>query len=209
MASVRVDPSRVFEFKDAQSFHKWLRKHGEKETEVWIKIHKVKSGLASITPTEAIDVALCWGWIDAIRKGLDEKSFLQRYTPRGKKSVWSQINVANVERLTKAGMMQPAGIAQVDAAKADGRWDRAYRMSGAESPEDLLAAIRKKPKALAMYEKLSKQNRFALTFRTLSMKTAAGRAKKIATFVEMLEKGETIYPNGTKRRSSASAGRAQ
>jgi uncharacterized protein YdeI (YjbR/CyaY-like superfamily) len=196
MAAVRVDPRKVREFEDERSFSKWLGKHWDKEQEVWIKIHKIRSGLASITPAEAIDVVLCWGWIDGIRKGFDDTSFLQRYTPRGKKSVWSQVNVANVARLTKAGRMQPPGLAQVAAAKADGRWDKAYSMTKSEAPEDLLAAIRAVPKALAMYETLSSQNRFALTFRTLSMKTEAGRKKKIAGFVEMLAKGETIYPNG-------------
>lgn len=197
MAKVVVDPAKVFEFKDEASFEKWLARNATKETEVWIKIHKVNSGLASITPKEAIDVVLCWGWIDAIRKGFDDKSFLQRYTPRGKKSVWSQINVANIERLTKAGRMKPAGLAQVEAAKADGRWDKAYRVSAAP-PDDLLTAIRAVPKAQAMYEKLTSQNRFALSFRTLNMKTPAGRAKKIAALVAMLAKGETIHPNGKK-----------
>jgi len=196
MASVRVDPTRVHEFEDEQSFYKWLGKHWNKEAEVWIKIHKVRSGLASITPAETIDVVLCWGWIDGIRKGFDDTSFLQRYTPRTKKSVWSQINVANVARLIKSGKMKPSGLAQVEAAKADGRWEQAYRMNKAEPPADLLAAIRAEPKALAMYEKLSAQNRFAVIFRTLSMKTAAGRAKKIATLVDMLKKGQTIHPNG-------------
>ncbi len=195
MAAVRVDPTKVREFRDERTFDAWLRKNWESEPEVWIKIHKVHSGLASITPTQAIDVALCWGWIDGIRKGFDEQSFLQRYTPRGKKSVWSQINVGNVERLTKAGRMKPPGLAQVEAAKADGRWANAYRMK-AEAPADLLAAIRAEPKARAMYEKLSSQNRFALTFRTLAMKTEAGRKKKIEAFVEMLKKGKTLYPNG-------------
>jgi uncharacterized protein YdeI (YjbR/CyaY-like superfamily) len=198
MASVPVDPNKVLELEDEQSFYEWLRKHGDEKREVWIKIHKVGSGLASITPAEAIDVVLCWGWIDGIRKGLDDKSFLQRYTPRAKKSVWSQINIANVERLTKAGRMQPAGLAQVAAAKADGRWEKAYSSTKTKAPDDLLAAIRAEPKALAMYETLSAQNRFSLTFRTLGMKTAAGRQKKIAGFVEMLKKGQTIHPNGKR-----------
>ena len=193
MAQVRVDPRKVIECKDERTFYAWLRKHGAKEQEVWIRIYKVRSGIASITPAQAIDAVLCWGWIDGIRKGLDDVSFLQRYTPRTKKSVWSKINVANVARLTKAGKMQPPGLAQVEAAKADGRWDRAYSMKD-EVPDDLLAAIRAEPKALAMYKTLSSQNRFALTFRTLAMKTAAGREKKVATFVAMLKKGQTIHP---------------
>ena len=107
MASVRVDPSRVHEFENEQSFYVWLRKHWNKEPEVWIKIHKLRSGLASITPAQAIDAALCWGWIDGIRVSFDDKSFLQRYTPRGKKSTWSKINVANVERLIKRRKCSP------------------------------------------------------------------------------------------------------
>ena len=196
VAPVRVDPKKVREFEDAGAFYAWLAKHAAREDEVWIKIHKVRSGKRSITPAEAIDVVLCWGWIDGIRKGFDEHSFLQRYTPRGKNSVWSEINVANVARLTKAGKMQPAGFAQVEAAKADGRWAKAYRMTKSEAPKDLLAAIEASPKARAMYATLSAQNRFSLTFRTMSIKTEEGRKKKIRAFVEMLERGETIHPNG-------------
>ncbi len=203
MAAVHVDPRAVHEFADEQSFYAWLGKNHGKKTEVWIKIHKVSSGLPSITPKEAIDVVLCWGWIDGIRKGLDETSFLQRYTPRGKKSVWSQINVANVERLIEEKKMQPPGVAQMEAAKADGRWHKAYSMTKTEAPADLLAAIRAKPKAQEMYEKLSAQNRFSLTFRTLAMKTEAGRKKKIETFVAMLARGETIHPNGASKKSRA------
>ena len=199
MAPVRVDPKKVRAFEDEGAFYAWMAKHAAVEDEVWIKIHKVRSGKRSITPAEAIDVVLCWGWIDGIRKGFDEHSFLQRYTPRGKNSVWSEINVANVERLTKAGKMQPAGLAQVEAAKADGRWARAYRMKKAEAPKDLLAAIEASPKARAMYATLSAQNRFSLTFRTMSLKTEEGRKKKIRAFVEMLERGETIHPNKITR----------
>lgn len=202
MAAVVVDPARVREFKDEPSFYRWLGKHWDKEPEVWIKIHKLRSGLASITPTEAIDVVLCWGWIDGIRKGFDDKSFLQRYTPRGKKSVWSKINVANVERLRKAGKMQPSGQAQVDAAKADGRWDKAYRTTD-EPPADLLDALRAEPKAWATYQTLTSQNRFALTFRTLAMKTDAGRSKKIASFVALLKEGKTLHPNGKSPETNA------
>ena len=203
MVAMLVDPSRVFEFEDERSFDTWLREHGANEPEVWIKIHKVRSGLASITPAHAVDVVLCWGWIDGIRKGLDEQSFLQRYSPRGKKSVWSQVNVANVARLTRAGRMQPAGLAQVEAAKADGRWAKAYSVAKTEAPADLLAALRAEPKAQAMFDTLTSQNRFSVVFRTLSMKTEAGRKRKIATLVAMLKKGETIYPNGKSKVRAA------
>jgi len=196
---VVVDPDKVHEFKDAQAFYKWLSKHHDKETEVWIKIHKVDSGLKSITPKEAIDVVLCWGWIDAIRKGHDDKSYLQRYTRRGAKSTWSQINVANVARLVEEGRMTEHGLKQVELAQADGRWDRAYG-SGKHMalPEDFLAAVEAEPKARKTLAKLNAQNRFALAFRLHNMKTEAGRKKKIASFVEMLKKGETPYPQTLK-----------
>ena len=199
MAPVKIDPHKVREFKDAERFYKWLEKHHDKESELWIKIHKVDSGLRSITPKEAIDVVLCWGWIDAVRKGFDDKSYLQRYTPRGRRSTWSQINVDNVARLIKERRMTEHGLKQVEAAKADGRWDRAYKSGkNMKIPGDLQAAIDAVPKAKAMLENLSEQNRFALAFRVHNMKTEAGRKKKIETFVEMLKRRETIYPQAKK-----------
>ncbi|AFL52747.1 uncharacterized protein YdeI (YjbR/CyaY-like superfamily) [Sinorhizobium fredii] len=199
MPPVKVDPEKVHEFETAESFYRWLGNHHDKEDEVWIRIHKVDSGLKSITPKEAIDVVLCWGWIDGVRKGLDDKSYLQRYTPRGRKSTWSQINVDNVARLVEEGRMTEHGLRQVEMAKADGRWDRAYG-SGKDMkiPDDLQAAIDAEPKAREMLGKLSEQNRFALAFRTHNMKTEVGRRKKIQTFVEMLKCGETIYPQREK-----------
>lgn len=199
MASVTVDPNNVREFADEQSFYDWLARHHDKAEEVWIKIHKVDSGLASVTPKQAIDVVLCWGWIDGLRKGFDDRSFLQRYTRRRSKSVWSQINVANVARLIQEGRMTEHGLREVEAAQADGRWDRAYA-SGKEMkiPDDLQAAIDAEPKARKMLAGLSAQNRFALAFRVHNMKTEAGREKKIKAFVDMLKRGETIYPQGKK-----------
>jgi len=199
MPAVKIDPAKVRAFKDAASFYKWLAKHHDQADEVWIKIHKVDSGLKSITAKEAIDVVLCWGWIDGVRKGFDDRSFLQRYSPRSRKGTWSQINVDNVARLIKEGRMTAHGIKQVDAAKADGRWDRAYK-SGKDMkiPADLQDAIDAEPSAKAMLAKLSEQNRFALAFRTHNMKTEAGRKKKIEAFVGMLKRGETIYPQRKK-----------
>jgi uncharacterized protein YdeI (YjbR/CyaY-like superfamily) len=195
MAAIEVNPAHVHEFVDADAFHDWLSRHHDKQTEVWIKIHKVGSGLASITAKQAIDVVLCWGWIDAVRKGFDEQSFLQRYTPRGRKSIWSQINVDNVARLIAEKRMTQHGLREVEAAKADGRWDKAYGSGkGMKIPDDLQAAIDANPKAKAMLAKLTEQNRFALAFRTHNMKTEAGRKKKIETFVAMLERGETVHP---------------
>ena len=198
MAPVKINPDHIRAFKDAESFYTWLGKHHDQQAEIWIKIHKVGSGLKSITPKEAIDVVLCWGWIDGLRKGFDDKSFLQRYTPRTGKSIWSRINVDNVARLIKEGRMTEHGLREVDAAKADGRWARAYNSKDMKIPDDLQAAIDAEPKAKAMLAKLSAQNRFALAFRTHNMKTEAGRTKKIAAFVAMLKRGETIYPQGKK-----------
>lgn len=201
MAPVTVDPGKVLEFGNAESFYAWLAQHHATADEVWIKIHKLGSGLPSITPKEAIDVVLCWGWIDGVRKALDERSFLQRYSPRGRKSVWSKINTDNVARLIAEGRMTEHGLRHVEAAKADGRWDRAYA-SGKEMaiPPDLQAAIDAVPEAKATLATLSAQNRFALAFRIHGMKTEAGRRRKIADFVAMLARGETIHPQGKGRK---------
>jgi uncharacterized protein YdeI (YjbR/CyaY-like superfamily) len=195
MAPVHVDPAKIRAFENADAFHRWLGENHDGADEVWIRIYKVASGMPSITPKEAIDVVLCWGWIDGIRKGLDEKSFLQRYTPRGRKSIWSQINVDNVARLIGEGRMTAHGLREVEAARADGRWAKAYA-SGKDMkmPDDLIAAIEAEPEAKAMLDKLSAQNRFALAFRVHNMKTEAGRRKKIESFVAMLKRGETIHP---------------
>jgi uncharacterized protein YdeI (YjbR/CyaY-like superfamily) len=206
MAPVTVDPAKVRAFQDADAFHRWLAEHHDKADELWIKIHKLGSGLPSITPKEAIDVALCWGWIDGIRKGLDATSYLQRYTPRRPGSIWSQINVENVARLIAEGRMTAHGLAHVEAAKADGRWARAYK-SGRDMtlPDDFLAAIEAEPAAKAMLGRLSAQNRYALAFRLHNLKTEAARKKRIAAFVEMLKRGETIYPQSSSRRDRTRA----
>ena len=198
MAPIIPDQKKIKPFKSQAAFAAWLAKNHARETEIWIKVYKKDSGVPSVTCPEALDVALCWGWIDAIRKSLDAEAFLQRYTPRTKKSMWSQVNRDHIARLTRAGLMNPPGQAQVDAAKADGRWAAAYapiRSASKETiPADLRAAIEANPKARKTFHSLGKMNLFALTFRTNIMKTPAGRAKKIATLVEMLARGETIVP---------------
>jgi len=199
MAPMQVNPEKVREFEDFRAFYDWLAQHHDQWDELWIKIHKVGSGLKSITAREAIDAVLCWGWIDGIRKGLDEKSFLQRYTPRGPRSIWSKVNVDNVARLEAAGLMTDHGRRHVEAAKADGRWDKAYEAGRKlEIPPDLQAAIDAVPEARDMLGKLTEQNRFALAFRVHNLKTEAARKRKIEAFVEMLRKGETIYPQKRK-----------
>jgi uncharacterized protein YdeI (YjbR/CyaY-like superfamily) len=199
MAPVIPDPRRIKSFESEAAFEQWLAAHHLTWPEVWVKIHKQGSGLPTVTPAQALDVVLSWGWIDGIRKGLDESSFLQRYSPRGPKSVWSQINRENVARLIAAGRMTSHGQRQVDAAKADGRWDAAYapiaRTTAETLPADLRAAIAANPRARKTFRTLNRQNLFALAFRTNAMKTPAGRAKKIAALVAMLARGDLILPN--------------
>jgi uncharacterized protein YdeI (YjbR/CyaY-like superfamily) len=198
MAPVVPDPGRIKSFRTAAAFETWMAANHARATEIWLKIHKKGSGLPSVTVVQALDVALCWGWIDGIRKSCDENSFLQRYTPRRARSIWSQINRDNVARLTAAGRMTAHGQKQVDAAKADGRWHAAYApirsASASTIPEDLRAAIEKNPRARKTFRTLGKRNLFALAFRTNNMKTPDGRARKIAALVAMLARGETIVP---------------
>ncbi|MBS1818455.1 MAG: YdeI/OmpD-associated family protein [Acidobacteria bacterium] len=198
MAPVIPELARIRSFATASAFEKWLRIHHDREPEVWLRIYKKGSATATVTHVQALDVALCWGWIDGLRKGYDDVSFLQRFTPRRAKSIWSQVNREHVARLTAEGRMQEPGQKQVDAAKADGRWDAAYApirsISAASIPDDLRAAIEANADALRTFRTLGRMNLFALTFRTNNMKTAAGRARKIAALVEMLARGETIVP---------------
>ncbi len=203
MAPVIPDPAAITSFRTEAAFAAWMKAHHARRTEIWLKIHKKGSGLPSVTPAQALDIALCWGWIDGIRKSFDGQSFLQRYTPRRPRSLWSQVNRDHVARLTAAGRMTPHGQRQVDAARADGRWDAAYapirRASVATLPDDLRAAIEASPRARTTFRTLGRMNLFALAFRTNAMKTPAGRARKIATLVAMLARGETIVPERPSR----------
>jgi uncharacterized protein YdeI (YjbR/CyaY-like superfamily) len=207
MAPVIPNPSAIKTFRNEAAFAAWMKANHARETEIWVKIHKKGSGLPSVTNAEALDVALCWGWIDGIRKSLDESSYLQRYTPRRRKSTWSQINREHIARLEAAGRMTVHGQREVDAAKADGRWDAAYapmrETTVATIPADLRAAIEASPRARRTFSTLGKMNLFALAFRTNNMKTAAGRARKIAALVSMLARGETIVPE--RRHASATS----
>ena len=203
MAPIIPNPQTTKSFPTQSAFETWLSANHQTETELWLKIHKKDSGLLTVTYAQALDVALCWGWIDGIKKTFDKNSFLQRFTPRRSKSIWSQINRDHIARLIAEGRMTPHGQRHVDAAKADGRWDAAYApiRSASEStmPEDLRAAIEANPRAFKTFKTLGRQNLFALSFRTNNMKTPAGRVKKIAELVAMLERGETIVPETGKR----------
>ena len=202
MAPIVPHPRKVKSFRTASAFETWLAANHARETELWLKIHKKASGLPTVTYAQALDAALCWGWIDGIRKAFDESSFLQRFTPRQARSIWSQINRDHVTRLTAAGRMTAHGQRRVDTAKADGRWDAAYApirsATTATIPDDLRASIEASPRARKTFRTLGRQNLFALAFRTNNMRTPAGRAKKIAALVAMLERGETIVREGPR-----------
>jgi len=200
------NPQRIKTFRSEAAFETWLAANHARETELWLKIHKKDSEKPTVTHAQALDVALCWGWIDGIRKAFDEHSFLQRFTPRKPKSVWSQINKEHIARLSAAGRMTPHGQRHVNSAKADGRWDAAYApirsATHATVPEDLRAAIEANARAKKTFHTLGRQNLFALAFRTNNMKTPAGRAKKIAALVAMLARGETVVPERRGRGKS-------
>jgi len=180
---------------DAKAWRTWLRKHHATSNGVALVIAKKgTTSPTSLSIADALDEALCHGWIDGRRNARDDATFLQRFTPRRKTSVWSKRNVANVERLIAEGRMQPAGQAEIDRAKADGRWDRAYDgPKDIQVPPDFAAALAKNPAAAAMFPTLSSQNRFAILFRIGDAKREETRAKRIATYVDMLASGETIY----------------
>lgn len=183
----------VLPFKDAAAFEKWLGKHAS-TAGLWLKIAKKDSGIVSITYAEALDVALCHGWIDGQKKGSDESYFLQRFTPRRPRSLWSKINIGHVERLTAAGRMRPNGLREVEAARADGRWDAAYASaSSMDVPEELANALAKNRKAAAFFETLDKTNRYAFCWRVQTAKKPETRLARAEKFVAMLAKGEKLH----------------
>lgn len=200
MASVVVNPKAVRAFESEAAFEAWLAKNHDRAPELWIKIYKKGSGKPSIDASQAIDVCLCFGWIDAIRKSFDDEAFLQRYTPRGRKSRWSQINRERVAKLVEAGRMTVHGQAHVDAAKADGRWDAAYPSPKAiEVPPEFLKAVRRVPRARAVFEALNRQNTYAIAYRYHHLKTPAGRAQFIERMVQQLARGAVPHPPAPAR----------
>ncbi len=184
----------IIPFKTAEEFRKWLHKNHDKVPGVWIRMYKKASGVPSIVHQDAIPEALCYGWIDGQSKAYDDVSWLQKFTPRGKRSLWSQINRRHIERLTKEGKMQPAGIAEVERAKADGRWDAAYAPpSEMEVPDDFVKEVSKHPKAFEFFNSLNKTNRFAIAFRLATVKKPETRKRRMEKLLEMMKKGEKIY----------------
>jgi uncharacterized protein YdeI (YjbR/CyaY-like superfamily) len=160
---------------------------------VRLQLRKRSSSAPGITWDEALDVALCFGWIDGQSKRLDDDYMLQAFTPRRKSSPWSQINQGHVARLIEEGRMRPSGQAEIDRAKADGRWDAAYRVKDAAPPADLVAALDASPAARASWDMLTKQNRFAIIFRLGQLKRPETRVRNIEKYVAMLERGEKLY----------------
>jgi len=180
-------------FESQKKFAGWLAKQHDKSAGVWLKLAKKGTGIPSVTITEALDVVLCYGWIDGQRASFDENYYLQKYTPRRPRSIWSKINVEKVERLIASGEMKPAGLKAVEAAKQDGRWDAAYASQKTMTvPADFQSALEKNKKAKSFFETLTGSRRYTFLFRIETAKKAETRQKRIRQFVAMLEKGETF-----------------
>jgi uncharacterized protein YdeI (YjbR/CyaY-like superfamily) len=189
------DSLEVKQFASTDDWEAWLEVEHETTAGLWIAIAKKNSGVESVTHAEALDVALCFGWIDGQRRAHDETYFLQRFTPRRTRSPWSKINRDKVQALTEAGRMRPAGHAQVDRAKADGRWQAAYAGSKTiEIPPDLQSELDADPAAAEFFKTLSSQNRYAILYRIGEAKRAETRARRINKFMTMLRNSETVHP---------------
>lgn len=184
----------ILTFTSAEEFTSWLAKHHKVPMGIWIRLFKIKSRLATITYAEALDAALCYGWIDGQKKTYDTESWLQKFTPRRKKSLWSKRNREHVERLDKLGRMEAAGIKEVEAAKADGRWEQAYESSSnMVVPIDLLNELSKDKKAEAFFKTLNKTNTYSIVWRLQTAKKPETRTKRMKTILDMLKKGEKFH----------------
>ncbi len=181
-------------FANKKKWADWLAKQHDKSVGVWLKLAKKDSGIASVTYDEAVESALCYGWIDGQKKGFDDKYWLQKFTPRGPKSIWSKINTQKAERLIKSGEMKPAGLTAIEVAKKDGRWAQAYEsQKNISVPQDFQSALDKNKKAKAFFDTLKSSERYSFLFRIHTAKKAETRAKLIRKFVEMLEKNEKVH----------------
>lgn len=184
----------ILAFADADAFEHWLESQPQSSPGLWVKLAKAASGVPSVTKAEAIDAALCHGWIDGQLDKYDDRHWLVRFTPRKARSKWSQVNRNRATQLFKEGRMRPRGLAQMDAARKDGRWEAAYApASKAEVPADLAAALDQSPKAAAFFATLTGANRYAILYRIGAVKKPETRARKIAQFIAMLERHETVH----------------
>lgn len=187
----KLDTLPTIEFKTSEAFETWLVKHHDNSNGFWLKIFKKASGIKTISYAEALDVALCYGWIDGQKKTCDEQAYLQKFCPRREKSIWSKINIGHVERLTNEGRMSAAGLKAVEKAKADGRWDKAYDSpSKMTIPEDFLKELSKNEKAEEFFKTLNKANLFSIGFRLQTAKKQETREKRMKEIIEKLAKGE-------------------
>lgn len=194
----------VIAFSSEQAFDAWLGSQPADCRGLWLKVAKKSSGIASISRAEAVDSALCHGWIDGQLDSFDGHFWLIRFTPRQPTSKWSEINRARVQELAALGRMRPAGLKEIERARKDGRWDAAYAaQSTAQVPDDLARALAKSKKAKAFFETLDGKNRFAILYRVHSAKKPETRAARIEKFVAMLVEGETLYPLGAQARQRA------
>ena len=189
----------VLDFVDAEAWETWLATHGGNAAGLWLKIAKAGNAASSLTKAQAIDGALCHGWIDGQIDKYDEAWFLTRFTPRKRTSKWSENNRKRAEQLAAEGRVAPAGLAEIEAAKADGRWDKAYApASTAAEPEDLTAALDAAPAARAFFDTLTGANRYAILYRVQTAKKPETRAARIAKFVGMCARGERVHPKVEK-----------
>lgn len=194
------DPIRLFA--SSKDWAAWLEKNHAGSNGLWLRLAKKGSSLRSVTYAEALEVALCYGWIDGQKRGESEDAWLQRFLPRSSKSIWSKINRQKASALIASGAMKPAGVAAVEAAKKDGRWKAAYDSpSRANVPEDFEAALKTRPRAREFFAALDGANRYAVLFRIQTVKKAETRARKIREFCDMLERGERIHEPRKARRS--------
>ena len=181
-------------FKTAKTFEKWLEKNYENSNGLWLKIFKKDSGEKTISYAEALDVALCYGWIDSQKKAFDEQAWLQKFCPRRPKSIWSKINIGHVERLISEGRMRSAGLKAIEKAKEDGRWEKAYDSPKQMTiPEDFLKELSKNKKAAAFFKSLNKTNLFSIGFRLQTAKKQETRDKRMTEIINMLAKGEKYH----------------
>ena len=185
----------ILPFASREAWEVWLAEEHATSDGLWLKIAKKGSGIETVTFAEALDVALCYGWIDSQRAGFDGRFFLQRFTPRKPRSKWSQVNREKVAKLIEAGRVRPAGLREVERAKADGRWDAAYEpQSTATVPEDLRLELERNEGAREFFETLDKANRYAILFRIQDAKKPETRARRIAKYIEMLAEGKKLHP---------------
>lgn len=191
----------VQNFPTPTTWETWLKKNHEKVNGLWLRIFKKDTKKPTVTYDQALEVALCYGWIDGLKKSYDAESWLQKFTPRRAKSVWSKRNTGIVERLIKEGKMQKAGLVQIEAAKKDGRWEKAYAgQKDMEIPKDFLALLKKNKKAYDFFQTLNSTNRYAITFRLHAAKKPETRERKMKEFLEMLEKVEVMHSVMTKKK---------